>query len=363
MTTRRLQIALVFGGDSEVRRLVTRENNRFAAVFAAFAARGIEAQPAVYNRAQLDELREQLLQVDGALVWVNPIEAGHSRAPLDVLLREVAAAGVFVSTHPDVILKLGTKDVLVDTREMGWGSDAHRLDTLRQLRGEVGGRLAGGATRVLKQWRGHSGMGIWRVQRAPSQIAFNSESRVLARHAPRGNAEVEISFDEFVGLMAPYFEDGGHMVDQAWQPRLSEGMVRCYLVQDRVAGFGLQAVNALHPPLAGNDSTEPPQPSQRTYHPPDLAPWQGLKRRLETEWVPELQRTLGIGKDKLPLLWDCDFMLGGRGAGESGKRYVLCEINVSSVAPFPDSAIEPLVEATMACLERARSGAPTFTDL
>ena len=266
MTTRRLQIALVFGGDSEVRRLVTRENNRFAAVFAAFAARGIEAHPAVYNRAQLDELREQLLQVDGALVWVNPIEACHSRAPLDVLLREVAAAGVFVSTHPDVILKLGTKDVLVDTREMGWGSDAHRLDTLRQLRGEVGGRLAGGATRVLKQWRGHSGMGIWRVQRAPSQIAFNSESRVLARHAPRGNAEVEISFDEFVGLMAPYFEDGGHMVDQAWQPRLSEGMVRCYLVQDRVAGFGLQAVNALHPPLAGNDSTEPPQPSQRTYH-------------------------------------------------------------------------------------------------
>ena len=73
MTTRRLQIALVFGGDSEVRRLVTRENNRFAAVFAAFAARGIEAHPAVYNRAQLDELREQLLQVDGALVWVNPI--------------------------------------------------------------------------------------------------------------------------------------------------------------------------------------------------------------------------------------------------------------------------------------------------
>ena len=31
---------------------------------------------------------------------------------------------------------------------------------------------------------------------------------------------------------------GGHMIDQAWQPRLAEGMVRAYLVEGRVAGFG-----------------------------------------------------------------------------------------------------------------------------
>jgi hypothetical protein len=86
--------------------------HRFAAVFSAFAARGVDAQPAVYNLAQADELREQLLAFDGVLVWLNPIEAGQSRAPLDAVLREVADAGVFVSTHPDVIMKLGTKDVL-----------------------------------------------------------------------------------------------------------------------------------------------------------------------------------------------------------------------------------------------------------
>ena len=138
MSKPRLQLAIVYPGDAEVRRLATRENNRFAALFAAFAAQGVDAHPAVYNREQAGELREQLLGLDAALVWVNPIEAGHSRAPLDALLREVAAAGVFISTHPDVIMKLGTKDVLVDTREMGWGSDAHRLDTLEQLRSELG---------------------------------------------------------------------------------------------------------------------------------------------------------------------------------------------------------------------------------
>ncbi|MDQ6638899.1 MAG: Cj0069 family protein [Pseudomonadota bacterium] len=353
MTTRPLHIAIVYPGDSEIRRLATRENNRFAAVFAAFAAHGVDARPAVYNLAQTNELREQLLEVDGALIWVNPIDAGLSRAPLDALLREVADAGVIVSTHPDVIMKLGTKDVLIETREMGWGSDVHRLDTLEQLRAELGDRLDCGSIRVLKQWRGHSGIGVWRVQRAPGEAAFGAGGRVLAKHAPRGSPELTISFDEFVALMAPYFEDGGHMIDQAWQPRLTEGMVRCYLVQDRVTGFGLQAVNALHPPLAGDGSGEAPTPSQRLYHPADLLHLQGLKHRLEREWVPQLERTLGIRRDELPLLWDCDF-LHGEPAREGEERYVLCEINVSSVAPFPDSAIEPLVLAALSRIERKR---------
>jgi len=134
---------------------------------------------------------------------------------------------------------------------------------------------------------------------------------------------------------------------QAWQPRLTEGIVRCYLVQDRVAGFGMQAVNALHPPVPGSGSNEPPAPSRRLYHPPSLPHLQGLKHRLETEWVPQLQRTLDISREELPLLRDCDF-LHGEPAAESDQRYVLCAINASSVAPFPDSAIEPLVDAAVA---------------
>jgi hypothetical protein len=40
-------------------------------------------------------------------------------------------------------------------------------------------------------------------------------------------------------------------------------------------------------------------------------------------------------------------MLGERTA-ESEERYVLCEINVSSVSPFPESAIQPIVAAVQA---------------
>jgi hypothetical protein len=58
-----------------------------------------------------------------------------------------------------------------------------------------------------------------------------------------------------------------------------------------------------------------------------------------------LRERLGIDAAALPLLWDADFLLGEH-AADAAERHVLCEINVSSVSPFPDSAIGPLVEAT-----------------
>jgi hypothetical protein len=44
--------------------------------------------------------------------WMNPIQDGRDRTTLDRMLRDVSASGVFASTHPDVILKMGTKEVL-----------------------------------------------------------------------------------------------------------------------------------------------------------------------------------------------------------------------------------------------------------
>ncbi|MGH9697049.1 MAG: Cj0069 family protein [Bryobacteraceae bacterium] len=348
------RVAIVYPGDREVRRLATANNNRFTSLFAAFTANGIEAIPAVYNREQLEDLEAQLRTVDGVLAWVNPIDAdGHTRESLDVLLRNVAAAGIFVSTHPDVILKLGTKDVLVETRHLEWGSDCYRIDNLTQLREELSVRLGRARCRVLKQWRGHSGIGVWRVQGPPGEGALTPDSIVRIRHAPRGNVERLATFQEMIEVMAPYFSNGGHMIDQDWQPRLTEGMVRCYLVEDRVVGFGLQAVNALYPAPRGSDAREAPVPTPRIYYPADVPDLQSLKQRLQDEWVAALCRTLEISRDRLPLLWDCDFLRGERPA-QGRERYVLCEINVSSVAPFPDSAIASLVDSTTVRVQSAR---------
>jgi hypothetical protein len=64
-----------------------------------------------------------------------------------------------------------------------------------------------------------------------------------------------------------------------------------------------------------------------------------------------VQRLLDIDTHRLPVLWDCDFLLGPKIATErpSGEdTYVLCEINVSSVSPFPDTAVTPLAQAAFA---------------
>ena len=126
----------------------------------------------------------------------------------------------------------------------------------------------------------------------------------------------------------------------------------------------MQAVNALHPPSAGDLSRLATTPSQQPHFPPDLQHLQGLKQRLKKGLVSELQRTVGILGNDLPMLWDCDFLHGQpEVAGE--ERYVRCEVNAGSAAPFPDFAIEPLVDATVArlphvCLEAAPRSVDRF---
>jgi hypothetical protein len=53
-----------------------------------------------------------------------------------------------------------------------------------------------------------------------------------------------------------YFAGAKIMIDRPFQPRLSDGMIRCYRVHDEVVGFGSQLINALMPSPPG---TEPEQ--------------------------------------------------------------------------------------------------------
>jgi hypothetical protein len=125
------RIAILWRGDEAARLGATPETSRFKAVFAALADVGVDAEPVVYEDDVVDAVRAQLATLDGVLVWVNPIHEGRNRANLDVLLREVAARGVWVSAHPDVILKMGTKEVLHRTRTMSWGCDTVLYRTSR----------------------------------------------------------------------------------------------------------------------------------------------------------------------------------------------------------------------------------------
>ena len=71
-------------------------------MFRALTDAGLLAEPAVYHDDFSEEVRPQFMAADAVLVWMNPIQDGRNRSILDPLLRNVAADGVFVSTHPDI---------------------------------------------------------------------------------------------------------------------------------------------------------------------------------------------------------------------------------------------------------------------
>jgi hypothetical protein len=339
------KIAIVWRGDREARRNATPANNRFHRIFEELAAVGIYAEPAVYDEEFADEVRAQLLQADGILVWVNPLQDGKkTREALDPLLREVAERGPWVSAHPDVILQMGVKEVLYRTKHLGWGSDTHLYRSPGEFREAFPARLEAGP-RVLKQNRGNDGQGIWKIELIDGKP---DKARVL--HALRGSVPEELPLATFMTRCESYFGWGGCIIDQPFQPRLPEGMIRCYMAGDRVAGFGHQYIKALiEPPPEGPDAPAA-QPGPRIMHGPDAAPFQVLRAKMETEWVPQMMQVLGIEKSALPIIWDADFLYGPRDAS-GADSYVLCEINVSSCFAIPDEAPAAI---TKLVLERCR---------
>lgn len=338
------RVALVWRGDPRAA-VPAPLRTRLASMFEALEAVGIAAEPVVYADDAVEETRAKLLGVDGVLVWVDPLSDGKDRSRLDLLLREVAAGGVWVSAHPDVILRMGTKEVLYRTRDLGWGADTDLYPLLADFRSRFPVRLANSGPRVLKQYRGNGGQGVWKVELVgPPPISPHSPVRVL--HALRGSTVEDLSLAEFMARCEGYFAGDGRLIDQAFQPRLPEGMIRVYLAENRVVGYGHQLIKALIPPPPEGPTSEAAQPGPRIMHPSDAAPFQDLRRKMEQEWVPQMQARLDIATASLPALWDADFLYGPR-TRDGHDTYVLCEINVSAVAPYPESAPPRAAEAAL----------------
>jgi hypothetical protein len=345
------RIAVLWRGDREARRAATPQNNRYHRVFEELAALGIYAEPAVYAEEFADAVRQQLLAVDGALVWVDPIHNGKTRTLLDEMLRDVASRGPWVSAHPDVILKMGVKEVLHRTKHLGWGADTHLYRTPAEFRAAFPARLRSEGARVLKQNRGNGGQGIWKVELVSGPAGQASAVHVL--QALRGSVPEELPLADFMARCEAYFLPQGCIIDQPFQARLPEGMIRCYMGADKVVGFGHQLIKALMPPPAEGPDSPAAQPGPRIMCDAEAAPFQALRAKMEAEWTPQMLGLLDLDTAALPIIWDADFLYGSRTA--SGEdTYVLCEINVSSVFAIPDPA--PAAIARIALSRCAAAG-------
>jgi hypothetical protein len=347
--TKSYRVAILWRGDREARQAATPQNNRYHRIFEELMVLGIHAEPAVYDEDFADEVRAQLLAVDGVLVWVDPLHGGKTRTALDAMLRDVAGRGPWVSAHPDVTLKMGVKEVLHRTKHLGWGADTHLYRNAAEFHAAFPSRLQSAGPRVLKQNRGNGGQGVWKIELVPEPAGNAGVVRVL--QALRGAMLEEMPLAEFMARCEPYFAADGCIVDQPFQPRLPDGMIRCYMGTDRVVGFGHQFIKALIPPPPEGPDSPASQPGPRIMHGPDAAPFQALRAKMEAEWTPQMMQILRIDAASLPIIWDADFLYGPRTA--SGEdTYVLCEINVSSVFAIPDQAPAAIAHLTLNRLRR-----------
>ena len=161
-----------------------------------------------------------------------------------------------MSAHPDVILKMGVKEVLHRTRHLGWGADTHRYDSKRLPR-----RIP---VTLADEWPA-------RTQAEPRERRsrrLGKPCRIRTRRFDCSTRSAVVDPRRYRSTLslpaASRISDGARcIVDQAFQPRLPEGMIRCYMSGLKVAGFGHQLIKGsiLPPPegpeLAGSSTRAP----------------------------------------------------------------------------------------------------------
>lgn len=317
---------LVYGDINSNRDALTEEKYKDLAI--AFSSQGFTVRSISYHDGVADKLAIELLKFEAVLVWVNPIEQGNDRKNLDGLLAEISNQGCFVSTHPEVILKMGTKDVLYKTKDMDWGGDTKMYTSYEDFTNRFPASLQTSKTRVLKQYRGNGGNGVYKV-------VYDTANKVKITHAMGGSVERNLLFTDFYDEFRPFFLNEGLLIDQEWNKYIVNGMVRCYLTGTKVAGFGYQEINALYE--SGSNTYIPP--GKRYYFTENCGLFSDLKQVMENEWVPQLLSSLSISKNMMPVIWDADFFIN-----DTKTKYTLCEINVSCVSPFPPSAIKFIID-------------------
>ena len=326
---------MIFGEPGSTRNALTEEKYRKLA--AHFIEQGFDVDSVIYNDLISGILAKELLRYNAVLVWVNPIEQQGDRKILDALLTKLSAQGCFVSSHPDTILKMGTKEILFKIKDTEFGGDTRVYNSFEEFKERflVSGELTG--IRILKQYRGNGGDGVFKID--TTNIKNNS---IAVTHAKKGEEEKLVTVDDLFTMFESYFKTSSMFIDQEWNPHIINGMVRCYLCGANVTGFGYQEINALYPITETNPVFK--NPSQRFYFSEDCGLFKDLKEIMENSWVPQLQEIAAIKNEMLPVIWDADFFINKINTENTSEKYSLCEINVSCVSPFPESSIPYIAE-------------------
>ncbi len=295
----------------------------------ALKAKGWNAEVVFFSDEILRDSskREEIYQkvknsADGYVSRVNPGNLKEEKLYFDVL-RKLCADGLVGMPHPDAMIGYGAKDALTKLADTPLvPDDTYAYYDIKSFKDTFPKSLAKGE-RVLKQNRGSTGEGIWRVRLKDGNYSGGSlglDTEIICTEAKDNHSE-ERKLGEFMDFCEQYIiGDNGMLVDMTFLPRIKEGEIRILMLYKT-------PVYVVHKkPAEGGDAFSATLFSGAKYRYDEPKDWAAL-----VDWflnqLPEIKSKLG--NYDLPLIWTADFILDTDEKG--GDRYILGEINCSCV--------------------------------
>ena len=296
----------------------------------ALRGAGWHAEVIYYHPDRAAEIFDTV--VGGFDAYISRVNPGHvpgGEKGYFALLTQLADAGVIGMSTPADMMAYGAKDALVKLNQTPLvPADTAAYYDLADFHETFPTSLSYGE-RVLKQNRGSTGEGIWRVRLADRGLAASVtpgtalplDTELKCTEAV-DNQSRHTTLGEFMDFCDQYIiGDNGMLVDMRFMPRIVEGEIRILLV-------GAEPVFIVHKkPAEGEDSFSATlfSGAKYTYNRPEE--WPELLAMFE-QARPVIAAKLGQNQN-VPLIWTADFMLDT--AEDGSDTYVLGEINNSCV--------------------------------
>lgn len=292
----------------------------------ALLAKGWHCEVVYFRNEWQDEIIEYCRdRFDAYISRINPGNLPKGETKYFETLRVLHYLGLVGMPHPDAMINYGAKDALVKLANTNLvPNDTFAYYQVDDFRNKFPKSLSYG-DRVLKQNRGSTGQGIWRVS-----IVDDIEYKAGDRLPLSTNIKCTEAFDnhveyfelgEFITFCEKYIVgENGMLVDMRFMPRIKEGEIRILLVGD-------EPIFVVHKvPNDEEDAFSATLFSGAQYRYDTPEQWHDLIQVFKNS-LPMIAKKLG--GFNIPLIWTADFMLDYD--KEGNDTYVLGEINCSCV--------------------------------
>jgi glutathione synthase/RimK-type ligase-like ATP-grasp enzyme len=240
------------------------------------------------------------------------------------MLRKLAANGLVGMPHPDAMINYGAKDALVKLASTPLvPEDTYAYYDIPSFKKNFPKSLANNV-RVLKQNRGSTGEGIWRVEVVDPSVISDGvvpvNAKVKCTEAKDNHVEF-LSLADFMTFCEQYIiGENGQLVDMVFLPRIKEGEIRIFMINRT-------PINVVHKkPADSADAFSATlfSGAKYRYDPPEA--WSELCNML----LGNLDLIMSkLGGFDIPLIWTADWILDN--AADGKDTYILGEINCSCV--------------------------------